>query len=87
MSPGFVDPDAGQDARGKGAGINVDPVGPELRHAHGRMAMHDALAEIAVVVKERIADPQEVFLGLILWGDTWPDAGMDELVAANEMLV
>ena len=45
--------------------------------ADGSVAVHDQRAVVARIVKEALADPDEVGLGLVAQADTCTHAGMD----------
>src|SRR5262245_20985522 len=54
----------GQFAGCVGARVEIDPVLAKIRPRHGRVAMHDHLAEIVGRAEEFVADPDEVMVGL-----------------------
>src|ERR1700692_1673284 len=42
---------------GIGAGVNVDPVGPNVRRTHRGVAVNDIFAEIILRLEELVPDP------------------------------
>src|SRR5262249_30278910 len=80
---GALQNDAGQDPRHIGAGIDADTVRAQQGVGIGRMAVDDDLAEIGRAVEELLADPEEVFLVLILERNAGFYARMDEIIIAD----
>jgi hypothetical protein len=67
------------------AGVDIDPIGPDVGFSRGRMAVHDDFAEILLVQQKFFADPEQVALGLFPQRNARAHAGMDEKeIAAAE---
>ncbi len=75
-----VEHGAGQSAGHKGAGVDVDPVGQDLRRFGRSVAVHHDLAEIGAARKKLVAYPQQVLLGLALQRHAGANTGMAQEV-------
>src|SRR5882757_1575607 len=68
-----------------GTGVDIGPIGQNLRAADRRMAMHDVFAKVLLALKKFLANPQQVAFALLRQRRARPDAGMHEKeIAAGE---
>ena len=72
------DDQASQPAGGVGAGIDVDPVWPHVGLEDRRVPVDDDLAETVFAEEKVVANPEQVFLALLLKGNARLHSGMDE---------
>src|SRR4051812_24268682 len=78
-----VDHESRQNARGIGARIDSDSVRPLFDIRRDRVSMDDDKAVIRLIEQERLANPPEVRLILLLERNAGADAGMDEEIIAE----
>src|ERR1700722_1660000 len=80
-----LDDEAGELAGCVSSGVDVDPVIVEIGFAHRRVAVHDHLSKISLVIEKVFADPQHVLLALALERYSRFHPGMDkEEIAATK---
>src|SRR3954452_14756731 len=75
--PSF-DRDAGQSSTAPGAGVDVDAVGTDVRMGHRRMTKHDDDSMILGRPEKLVANPMQVFGGLLFDPDPGTNAGVYE---------
>src|SRR5579862_766135 len=57
--------DTGEFAGRIGAGIDIDPVRPQVDGLDRRMTVHDNFGKLSFIKKKIVADPQQVRLALL----------------------
>lgn len=72
------DHDAGQSSCSKGTGIDIDPVEPDVRLEHRRVAVDNDLLELLVPKQEVVANPEKVIFRLLLNRNERTQACVDE---------
>jgi hypothetical protein len=73
-----LDNQASQPPGGVGTGVDIDPVGAEIGRTYWTMPVDHDLGEIVFAKQEVFADPQQVFVPLVLQWYSRPDSGVDE---------
>jgi hypothetical protein len=69
---------AGQSTGSVCPGVNVNSIGSDVGLSRGGVAVHDDFAEIFLVQKKILANPEQVMLRLSLQGNAGSYAGVDE---------
>src|SRR5262245_22079374 len=82
---GAFEYERGQGAAGQRAGIDADAVALQIGPRGDGVAVHDDLAVFRLGLEKLVANPQHVFLDLLLEGKARTNAGMDEEVVAFAM--
>jgi hypothetical protein len=77
---------AGQAAGGKGAGVDADPIGPDVRVVGDGVPMHHDPAMRLAEVEEVVADIEDVLRSLPVDRDARTDAGMHEEIIPLDMM-